>query len=378
MENGESAAPVEEYFSELEDPRRYNRRHYLRDILVIAICAAISGANGWKDVAHFGKLKVAWLRETLCLELPHGVPSADTFRRVFAVLDAEHFQECFVDWIQAVEKVTKGQVVAIDGKTLRRSHDRSLGKETLHMVSAWATGNGVVLGQLKVDDKSNEIPAVPELLEMLEIEGCIVTLDALHCQTETVEAILEKRADYVLPVKENQPRLLEALQRLFDDPEEMHWVECDSFRTVEEGHGRIETRACWTTSDPEYLEYIATLADWQGLQSIAMVEAVRRVGEQATTARRYFISSLVSNARSMLRAVRSHWGIENEVHWILDVTFREDDSRIRRGNGAENFAVLRHIALNLLKRDNSAKLSLRARRNQAAWDDDYRLKVLTG
>jgi predicted transposase YbfD/YdcC len=362
----------------LEDPRRYNRRHYLRDILVIAICAAISGANGWKDVAHFGKLKVAWLRETLCLELPHGVPSPDTFRRVFAVLDAEHFQTCFVNWIQAVEKVTRGQIVAIDGKTLRRSHDRSLGKEALHMVSAWASGNGVVLGQLKVDDKSNEIPAVPELLEMLEIEGCIVTLDALHCQTETVEAILEKRAEYVLPVKENQPRLLEALQRLFDDPEEMHWVECDFFRTVEEGHGRIETRECWTTSDPEYLEYIASLADWRGLQSIAMVEAVRRIGEEVTAARRYFISSLVSNAKLMLRAVRSHWGIENEVHWILDVTFREDDSRIRRDNGAENFAVLRHIALNLLKRENSTKLSLRAKRNQAAWDDDYRLKVLTG
>jgi predicted transposase YbfD/YdcC len=268
--------------------------------------------------------------------------------------------------------------VAIDGKTLRRSHDRSLGKEALHMVSAWVSGNGLVLGQLKVDDKSNEIPAVPELLEMLEIEGCIVTLDALHCQTETAEAIFEKGADYVLPVKENQPRLLEALQRLFDDPEEMCWVDCDFFRTVEKGHGRIETRECWTTSDPEYLEYIATLAEWRGLRSIAMVKTVRQIGEEATTTRRYFISSLVSNAKLMLYAVRSHWGIENGVHWILDVTFREDDSRIRRGNGAQNFAVLRHIALNLLKRENSTKLSIRARRNQAAWDDDYRLKVLTG
>jgi predicted transposase YbfD/YdcC len=378
MGDRESAAPIVVHFSELEDPRRYNRRHYLRDILVIAICAGIAGANGWRGVAQFGKLKEAWFKGTLCLKLPHGVPSADTFRRVFAALDAEHFQACFVNWIQAVEKVTNGQVVAIDGKTLRRSHDRSLGKEALHMVSAWASGNGLVLGQLKVDDKSNEIPAVPELLEMLQIEGCIVTLDALHCQTQTVEAILEKGADYVLPVKENQPRLLEALQGLFDDPEEMHWVECDFFRTEEQGHGRIETRKCWTTSDPEYLEYIATLAEWRGLQSIAMVEAVRRVGEETTVARRYFISSLVSNAKTMLRAVRAHWGIENEVHWILDVTFREDDSRIRRGNGAENFAVLRHIALNLLKRETSTKLSLRAKRNQAAWDDDYRLKVLAG
>jgi len=378
MENGESPASIVEHFSELEDPRRYNRRHYLQEILVIAICAAIAGADGWKDVALFGTAKVEWLKDALCLELQHGVPSADTFRRVFAVLDAEHFQVCFVKWIQAVETVTSGQIVAIDGKTLRRSHDRSLGKQALHMVSAWASGSGLVLGQLKVDDKSNEIPAVPELLELLEIEGCIVTLDALHCQTKTVETILGKKADYVLPVKENQPRLLETLQRLFDDPEEMRWVECDTFRTVEKGHGRIETRECWTTSDPEYLKYIATLADWQGLQSIAMVQSVRRIGEERTTTRRYFISSLESNAKLMLHAVRSHWGIENKVHWILDITFREDDSRIRRGNGAENFAVLRHIALNLLKRENSTKQSLRAKRKQAAWDDAYRLKVLTG
>ena len=378
MENSESAASVVAHFSVLEDPRRYNRRHYLRDILVIAICAAIGGADGWDDIALFGKAKEKWLREVLCLKLPHGIPSAHTFRRVFAALDAEQFQTCFGHWIQAVERVTKGQVVAIDGKTLRRSHDRSLGQGALHMVSAWASDSGLVLGQMKVDDKSNEIPAVPELLEMLKIEGCIVTLDALHCQTQTVKAILEKKADYVLPVKENQSRLLEALQGLFDDAKEMHWVECDSFRTVSKGHGRIESRECWTTSDSEYLKYIATLADWQGLQSIAMVEAERRIGEKTTTTRRYFISSLKSDAELMLRAVRTHWGIENKVHWILDITFREDDSRIRRGNGAENFAVLRHIALNLLKRENSAKRSLRAKRKKAAWDDDYLLKVLTG
>ena len=240
-----------------------------------------------------------------------------------------------------------------------------------------ASESGLVLGQMKVDDKSNEIPAAPELLKMLEVKGCIVTLDALHCQTQTVEAILDKQADYVLPVKENQPRLLEALQGLFDDAEEMHWVKCDSFRTVNKGHGRIESRECWTTSDPEYLKYIATLADWQGLQSIGMVEVVRRIGEQTTTTRRYFISSLESDAESMLRAVRSHWGIENQLHWVLDITFREDDSRIRRGNGAENFAVLRHIALNLLTRENS-KRSLKAKRKRAAWDDDYLPAVLTG
>lgn len=378
MENKEIPASIVAHFSVLEDPRRYNRRHYLRDILVIAICAAIGGADGWEDVVLFGKTKEKWLKEVLSLKLVHGIPSPHTFRRVFAALDAEQFQACFVKWVQAVEEVTEGQIVAIDGKTLRRSHDRRLGQDAIHMVSAWASGSGLVIGQIKVDDKSNEIPAVPELLEMLKIEGCIVTLDALHCQTQTVERILEKKADYVLPVKENQPRLLEALQGLFDDPEEMRWVECDSFRTVSKGHGRIETRECWTTSDSEYLKYIATLADWRGLQSIAMVQAVRQIGEQTTTTRRYFISSLETNAELMLRAVRTHWGIENTVHWVLDITFREDDSRIRRGYGAENFAVLRHIVLNLLKRENSAKRSLRAKRKKAAWDDEYLLKVLTG
>ena len=378
MENKELPASIVAHFSVLEDPRRYNRRHYLRDILVIAICAAIGGADGWEDVVLFGKTKEKWLKEVLSLKLVHGIPSPHTFRRVFAALDAEQFQACFVKWVQAVEEVTEGQIVAIDGKTLRRSHDRRLGQDAIHMVSAWASGSGLVIGQIKVDDKSNEIPAVPELLEMLKIEGCIVTLDALHCQTQTVAKILEKKADYVLPVKENQPRLLEALQGLFDDPEEMRWVECDSYRTVNKGHGRIETRECWTTSDPEYLKYIATLADWRGLQSIAMVQAVRQTGEHTTTSRRYFISSLETNAELMLRAVRTHWGIENTVHWVLDITFREDDSRIRRGYGAENFAVLRHIVLNLLKRENSAKRSLRAKRKKAAWDDDYLLKVLTG
>jgi predicted transposase YbfD/YdcC len=310
--------------------------------------------------------------------LPNGIPSDDTFRRVFAALDAEQFQACFMGWIQAVEGLTEGQVIAADGKALRRSHDRNTGKKALYMVSAWASANGLVLGQRKVDDKTNEITAVPELLDLLEISGCIITLDAIHCQTQTAETIIEKQADYVLPVKENQPKLLESLQALFDDPSEMRWVDCDHHRTVDKGHGRIEVRECWTTSDPEYLSYIATLAEWRGLQSIAMVQSKRRIGDQTTVTRRYFISSLRSDAKSLLRAVRTHWGIENKVHWILDVTFREDDCRIRKGNGAENFAVLRHIALNLLKQEKSTKLSLRAKRKRAAWDPDYLPMVLAG
>lgn len=376
MEPEKPQASITEHFTDLEDPRRFNRRHKLLDILVMAICAAIAGADGWEHVELFAETNEDWLRGFL--ELPHGIPTRHTFSRVFAALDAEQFQMCFVQWIQAVDKVTEGQIIAADGKALRRSHDRSLGKKALYMVSAWASGSGLVLGQRKVDDKSNEITAFPELLDMLEIEGCIVTLDALHCQTETARAIIEKQADYVLPVKENQPRLLDSLQLLFDDPEEMRWVECDHHRTVDKGHGRIEIRECWTSSDPEYLRHIATLAEWKGLRSIAVVQAVRRLGEETTTTRRYFISSLESDAKQLLLAVRTHWGIENKVHWVLDIAFREDDCRIRKGNGAENFAVLRHIALNLLRREKTAKRSLKGKRMKAAWDKDYLLKVLAG
>jgi len=376
MDQMKPQATIAKYFGALEDPRRYNRRHKLLDIVVIAICATICGAEGWEDVELFGEAKEEWLKGFL--ELPHGAPSDDTYRRVFSLLDAEQFQTCFMDWIEGVERLTEGQVVALDGKTLRRSHDRSQGKRALQMVSAWAAENGMVLGQRKVDGESNEITAVPELLDSLEIAGCIVTLDAIHCQTETVATIVDNGAEYVLPVKENQPRLLETLQGLFDDPAEMRWVECDHHRTEEHGHGRVEIRECWSSSDPEYLRYIATLADWQGLQSIAMVQAERQLGDETTVARRYFISSLPSDAKQLLYASRAHWEIENKLHWVLDITFREDDCRIRKGNGAENFSVLRHIALNLVRRETSVKRSVKGKRMKAALDENYLLKVLIG
>ena len=244
------------------------------------------------------------------------------------------------------------------------------------MVSAWASANGLVLGQRKVNDKSNEITAIPALLDVLDVSGCVVTTDAMGCQKAIVERVIANGADYVFAVKENQGRLLEAIQDLFDNEEEMKWVECDYTRTVEKGHGRIEIRQCWTSSAPEYLEYIATLGDWKGLRSIAVVEAERRIGSTRTVKRRYFISSLESNAKQLLQAVRTHWEIENKLHWVLDITFREDDSRVRKGNGPENFAVLRHIALNLLRQETSHKLSIRAKRKLAGWDNDYLLKVL--
>ena len=367
--------PLIFHFSDLEDPRNDNRRHLLLDIIVIAICAAICGADTWTDVELFGQAKEQWFRKFL--ELPHGIPSHDTFGRVFALIDPEQFQACFRDWIAAVEERTEGEIIALDGKQLRRSHDKAEGKKAIYMVSAWASENSLVLGQQKVDDRSNEITAVPQLLEMLEVSGCIVTTDAMNCQVETAKKVIENDADYVFVVKDNQPRLLEAIQGLFDDPDEMRWVDTDYDRTTDGNHGRIETRKCWTTSDPEYLAYIASLADWPGLQSIGMIEAKRRTKEGSSVKRRYFISSLESNAKRLLHAVRTYWGIENKLHWVLDLAFREDESRVRKGNGPENLAVLRHIALNLLRHEDTANISIRAKRKKAGWDNDYLLKVLT-
>jgi predicted transposase YbfD/YdcC len=367
-------ATITDHYSGLEDPRDDNRRHLLLDIIVIAVCAAICGADTWTDVELFGLAKEKWFKGFL--ELSHGIPSHDTFGRVFGLLDSNQFQQCFREWIQAVERRTQGQIIALDGKQLRRSHDKRLGKKAIYMVSAWASENGLVLGQRKVADQSNEITAIPQLLDLLEVSGCIVTTDAMGCQTAIAQKAIEKDADYVFVVKENQGRLLETIEALFDDPREVKWVDCDYHKTIDKGHGRIEIRQCWTTSDPDYLRYIASLADWAGLQSIGMIQAERRTGENRTMKRRYFISSLESNAKQLLHAARTYWGIENKLHWILDIAFREDDSRIRKRNGPQNFAVLRHIALNLLRQETSAKISIRAKRKKAGWDNDYLLKVL--
>jgi len=372
------AATISEHFSNLDDPRESNRRHLLFDIVVIAICAAICGADSWVDVELFGKSKYQWLKQFL--KLPHGIPSHDTFGRVFALLDAEQFQACFVEWVSTISDVFQGQVVAVDGKTLRRSHDKAIGKQAIQMVSAWAAENRLVLGQMKVDDHSNEITAIPELLALLEVSGCIVTIDAIGCQKKIARAIVNRDADYVLALKENQGHLHETFQDLFQYPDEMAAIECDHHKTVDKGHGRIEVRECWATSDPDYLSYInEQLSEWPGLSSLAMVKSQRTVtGEETTIKYRYFISSLASDAQLILHAVRTHWGIENKVHWILDIAFREDDCRVRKGNGAENFAVLRHLALNLLKHEQSLKCGIKAKRKKAGWDHDYLLKVLAG
>ena len=371
------SATIAEHFADLEDPRvDRTKLHPLINILVIALCAAICSADTWVDVELFGQSKRKWFAKFL--DLSNGIPSHDTFGRVFSLLNAEQFQSCFINWVQAICEVLHGQVVAFDGKTLRRSHNRTIGKAAIHMVSAWATKNQLVLGQTKVDDKSNEITAIPALLDLLELSGCIVTIDAIGCQKEIAKQIIDQGADYVLALKANQGTLHSDAQTLFEDAQAIDFADCDYYKTVDKGHGRIEIRECWVTAHPEYLAALHKPEQWTGLQTALMVRAERRVGEKCETETRYFISSLPGNAKRLLNAVRGHWHIENRLHWVLDVTFREDDSRIRKGNAAQNMAVLRHMAINLLKQEQSTKRSIRSKRLKAGWDEDYLVRILCG
>ena len=366
-----------ERFSQIEDPRDHRaKRHSLRDIIVIAICAVISGAESWVGVEEYGKAKLDFFERLL--DLPNGIPSHDTFGRVFARLDPERFQRLFSEWAAETAELIEGEAVAIDGKTLRRSRDKANGNNAIHMVSARAGRNHLILGQRKVDGRSNEITAIPELLDDLDVSGCVVTIDAMGCQKEVAAKIVEKGADYALALKRNQPQLRADVGAMFSeigdgDSSNLPFDYCE---TVNKDHGRIETRRCWSVADPEHIEYFNDLGEWTNLRSVAMVESERLIAGERTKGVRYYISSLPEDAARTLSAVRAHWGIENSAHWVLDVAFREDDCRVRCGNAAENFSTLRRMALNMLKRETAAKGGVAVRRQRAGWDNDYLLTVL--
>ncbi len=367
------------HFAALPDPRvERTRRHQLLDVVTVAVCAVLCGADTWVDVELWGKAKLAWLRTWL--DLPHGVPSHDTFGRVFAALDPTAFEACFLAWVRELAAATAGRVVAVDGKTLRRSHDRANGKGPLHLVSAWAAEQRLVLGQLATEDHSNEIAAIPALLDALALDGAVVTIDAMGCQTAIARRIRAAGGDYVLAVKDNQPTLHELVAHHFAvaaDGDTAGLAPAHR-RTVGKGHGRVEVRRCWATDDAAVIEWRDPERAWPALASIACVEGERRIAGQVTRERRYYLSSLPADAAAIGRAVRAHWGIENQLHWVLDVGFREDECRARAGHAAENFAVLRHIALNLLRHERCTRAGIKAKRLKCGWDDAYLLRVLLG
>ena len=362
------------HFESLEDPRvEYLVEHRLLDIIALTICGVICGADSWVEIEAYGHSKADWLQSFLAL--PNGIPSHDTISRLFAMLEPTQFQSCFANWVKSIVALSNGEVVAIDGKCVRRSYDKGSGKGAIHMVSAWASENRLVLGQVKVDSKSNEITAIPRLLEVLDLQGCIVTLDAMGAQTAIAQQIVEQGADYILSLKGNQGDLHQDVEQLFDwaiktqfkdIPHEYH-------QTLNKGHGRLEIRRHDLLGS---VESLLNAERWRGLKRIGIIESERRIdGKSTTRERRYYLLSLDGDVQRFATAVRSHWGIENQLHWCLDVAFEEDQSRIRSGHAPENMTLMRKIALNLLSKE-SSKVGKKAKRLKAGWDNDYLLKVL--
>jgi predicted transposase YbfD/YdcC len=363
-------------FEEVEDPRlERTKLHELSDILVITLCGVICGADEWTEIELFGKAKFDWLKTFL--KLPHGIPSHDTFGRVFSLLDPEQLERCFLTWMQALAEATGGRLIAIDGKTLRRSFDKADAKAAIHMVSAWCETNHLVLGQLATDAKSNEIEAIPRLLKMLDLSDSVVTIDAMGCQRDIAKQIVDQQGHYILQVKKNQETLYDRVKETFDELtcRPIPGVPYAHHEEVDAGHGRVETRRIWST---EWTEWYPKRTDWAGLRTFACVESLRMVGGESSTDRRYYITDLPGqDAQALLGYIRGHWGVENRLHWSLDVTFHEDLSRNRIGHSAENLSRIRRLALNLLRRDKSCRAGLKGKRLQACLKEDYLLRLLS-
>lgn len=373
------AASISEHFAGVDDPRvACLVTHPLINLMTITLCAVIAGADNWSEVATFGEGKQAWLASFL--DLSAGIPSHDTFSLVFARLNPEQLQDGFISWVRAVYQRATGDVVAVDGKKLRHSFDTAEEQPMLTMVSAWATEAEVVLGQVAVAEGSNEITAIPKLLRLLDLSGCIVTIDAIGCQKEVAQQIVGQQADYLLAVKGNQEHLLADVELLFRLAEQNDYakVDCHYARTTNKGHNRIEVRHCWAIAGQESLQFLQDYAQWPQLQTVIRIDSVRHVGQSVSRQSRYYISSLPNDAEHLLQVKRSHWAIENGLHWVLDIAFREDDSRVRKGNGARNLALFRHMAVNLLKNEKTAKGGIHNKRMQAAWNEHYLVKVLAG
>jgi predicted transposase YbfD/YdcC len=356
------------FFTGLPDPRiDRTKAHLLEDLIFIAIAAVICGAETWNEIELFGKSKESWLRNFL--KLPEGIPSHDTFNRVFSLLDSDELEKSFLQWISSVSQITEGEFVSIDGKSIRGSRDKG-NKSIVHMVSAWAGINNIVLGQRKVDAKSNEITAIPELLKLLVLKGCIVSIDAMGCQKEIANAIIDKEANYILALKGNQGNLLEQTEDSF------RFLEVKSVnQDIDVGHGRVENRTCSVVSD---LSMIEKKEEWKDLKSLVRVDSERYIkatGKKENETR-FYISSLPADASLLNQSIRSHWGIENSLHWVLDVAFNEDSSRKRAGNAAQNFSVLNRIALNILKNENTTKVGVKGKRLKAGWNETYLEKIL--
>lgn len=368
----ECMVSIQEYFRDVSDPRVNRRRlHCLIDIIVISLCAVICSAESWKDIQLWGETHQAWLAQFL--ELPHGIPSRCTFRRVVSRLKPEEFQNCFRDWIKALSRATKGRIIAVDGKTIRRSMDSASDLKALHVVSAWASEQHLTLGQIAVEEKSNEITAIPRLLRLLELKGALVTIDAMGCQKEIARQIIKDGGDYCLAVKGNQPTLYETLQDHFStDTVENEW---DAYECEEQSHGRYQRRYYYTTPAPETLR---TSDVWSKLTSVGLAITYRSKNENdhVEPECRYYILSVPSDAKRFAKATRLHWGIENSLHWVLDVSFDEDQSRIRKDYGAENFSWLRRFAVSLLKNESTIKDTIRAKRMRATYNVNYLEQVL--